>query len=127
MVEALVIGGLLLLGVAVAAGYAARTLPADARVPLNAGVPEYSIWLSKAAGLAAWLGVGVAAFAVFALLTVSSLADGWAQSVRVVLLPGVMMVVLAAEAGAVIVARRSAEAPPASPVRPDLDPADAPQ
>jgi hypothetical protein len=127
VVEALVIGGLLLLGVAVAAGYGARTLPADARVPLNAGVPEYSLWLSKPAGLAAWLGVGVAAYAVFALLTVSSLADGWAQSVRVVLLPGVMTVVLAAAAGAVIVARRSAEAPPASPVIPDLDPAVPPQ
>ena len=121
------IGGLFLVGMAVAAGYAARTLPADARVPLNAGVPEHSIWLSKPVGLAAWLGVGLAAFAVFALLTVSSFADRWAHSVRLVLLPGVMMVVLAAEAGAVIVARRSAEAPPASPVIPDLDPVDPPQ
>ena len=126
MVEALVIGGLLLLGMAVAAGYAARTLPADARVPLNAGVPEYSIWLSKPAGLAAWLGVGVAAFAVFGLLTLSSLTDGWAQSVRVVLLPGVMLVVLAAQAGAVIVARRSAQTQSASEEILPVDPADPP-
>jgi hypothetical protein len=104
---ALVIGGLFLLGMVVAAGYAARTLPADARVPLNAGVfQEYSVWLSKPVGLAAWLAAGVAAFAVFAALTRSSLAANWAQSLRVVLLPCVMMVVLAAEAGAVIVARR---------------------
>jgi hypothetical protein len=127
VVEALVIGGLLLLGMAVAAGYAARNLPADARVPLNAGVPEHSIWLSKPAGLAAWVGVGLAVFAVFGLLTLSRLADGWAHSVRVVLLPGVMMVVLAAEAGAVIVARRCAPAPPASEEILVVDPADPPQ
>jgi hypothetical protein len=106
-----VIGGVVLLGMVAAAAYAARTLPADARVPLNAGMPEYSVWLSKSAGLAAWLGVGVAAFAAFAALTLNSLADNWAQSLRVVLLPGVMVVVLAAEAGAVIVARRAADQP----------------
>ena len=108
MVTALVLGGVFLLGMAVTAGYAARTLPAGARVPLNAGVPEHSVWLSKPAGLSAWLGVGVAAFAAFALLTVSSFGAGWSPSVRVVLLPCVMTVVLAAEAGAVIVARRCA-------------------
>lgn len=111
MVAAVVIGGVFLLGMVAAAVYAARTLPADARVPLNAGMPEYSVWLSKRAGLAAWLGVGVAAFAALAALTLNSLADNWAQSMRVVLLPGVMLVVLAAEAGAVIVARRAADQP----------------
>ena len=97
---------MLLLGMAVVAGYAARVLPAGARVPLNAGVPEHSFWLPKPAGLAAWLAVGVVTFAVFALLTLNSLAADWATSLRVVLLPGVMLVVLAGEAGAVIVARR---------------------
>lgn len=112
MVAALVLGGVFLLGMAVTAGYAARTLPAGARVPLNAGAPEHSVWLSKPAGLAAWVGVGVAAFAAFALLTVSGFGAGWSPSVRVVLLPCVMMVVLAAEAGAVIVARRCAAGGP---------------
>lgn len=112
VLAAVLIGGVFLLGMAAAAVYAARTLPAGARVPFNAGVPEYSIWLSKTAGLAAWLGVGVAAFAVFAALTLSSLAADWAQSLRFVLLPSVMMVVLAAEAGAVIVARRCAAGQP---------------
>ncbi|MGH3208582.1 MAG: hypothetical protein ACRDNO_12560 [Trebonia sp.] len=106
MAAAVVIGGVFLLGMAVVAGYAARALPAGARVPLNAGVPEYSFWLRKPAGLAAWLAVGVVTFAVFALVTLNSLAADWATSLRVVLLPGVMLVVLAAEAGAVIVARR---------------------
>jgi len=98
-----------------AAGYAARTLPTGARVPLNAGMPEHSIWLSKPTGLAAWLGVGVVAFAAFAALTLNSLAADWAQSLRVVLLPSVMTVVLAAEAGAVIVARRCAASGPVPP------------
>ena len=106
MAAAVVIGGVLLLGMAVVAGYAARVLPASARVPVNAGVPEHSFWLPKPAGLAAWLAVGVVTFAVVALVTLNSLAADWATSLRVVLLPGVMLVVLAAEAGAVILARR---------------------
>ena len=106
MAAAVVIGGVLLLGMAVVAGYAARVLPAGARVPLNAGVPEHSVWLPKPAGLAAWLAAGVVTFAVFALVTLNSLAANWATSLRVVLLPGVMLVVLAGEAGAVILARR---------------------
>ncbi len=112
MAAALVIGGVLLLGMVATAGYAARALPAGARVPLNAGVPEYSVWLPKRAGQAAGVGVGAAAFTALAALTMSGLAAGWAQSLRVVLLPCVMTVVLAAEAGAVIVARRHAAGQP---------------
>lgn len=108
MLAALVTGGGLLLAMVATAGYAARTLPPGARVPLNAGMPEHSVWLPRLAGLAAWLGAGAAAFAALAALTLSGLAANWAQSLRVVLLPGVMTVVLAAEAGAVIVARRQA-------------------
>jgi hypothetical protein len=115
VVAALAVGAVLLLGMVAAAGYAARTLPTGARVPLNAGMPEHSIWLPKPTGLAAWLGVGVVAFAAFAALTLNSLAADWAQSLRVVLLPSVMMVVLAAEAGAVIVARRCAASGPVPP------------
>ena len=74
-------------------------------MPLHAGAPEYSVWLAKRAGLASWLGIGAAAFAVFAGLTISAIADNWSPSVRVVLLPSVMCVVLAAEAAAIISAR----------------------
>ncbi|HEX6451524.1 MAG TPA: hypothetical protein VF060_18930 [Trebonia sp.] len=105
---ALVIGGLFLAAMACVAGYAARTLPAGARVPLNAGVPEYSLWLSRRIGLAAWLGAGAVAYAVIASLTESGIAANWSPSVRTVLLPAVMLVVLAAETGAVLAARRGA-------------------
>jgi hypothetical protein len=112
VVAALAIGGVVLLGMVATAGYAVRVLPPGARVPLNAGVPEYSVWLPKPAGLAAWLAVGAAAFGALAALTLSGLAANWAQSLRVVLLPCVMTVVLAAEAGAVIMARRRAAGRP---------------
>jgi hypothetical protein len=102
----LVIGGVLLAAMFGAAGYAIRALPPDAGVPLQAGAPEYSLWLSKRAGLAAWLGIGAAAFAITAAVTASDLASDWATSVRVVLLPSVMCVAFAAEAGAIITSLR---------------------
>jgi hypothetical protein len=104
-----VIGGVFLAGMVAAAAYAAWALPAGARVPLNAGTPEFSLWLPKPAGLAAWLGAGVVIFAALTSVTLSGLSANWATSMRVVLLPGVMMVVLAAEAGAVITARQRAD------------------
>jgi hypothetical protein len=106
MTASLAIGGVLLLGMVAAAGYAIRALPADAAVPLHAGAPEYSVWLSKRTGLAAWLAIGAAAFAVVASVTTSGIADNWSPSLRVVLLPSVMLVALAAEAAAIISARR---------------------
>jgi hypothetical protein len=112
LVTALVIGGVLLIGMVCATGYAVRTLPAAARVPLHAGTPEYSIWLSKRAGLAAWLAAGAAIFAILAALTVSDVAANWMPSVRMVLLPSVMCVALAAEAAAIISARQRAERRP---------------
>jgi hypothetical protein len=108
MTVAVVIGAIFLAGMAVVTGYAARTLPAGALVPLNAGVPEYSVWLSRLAGLTAWAGIGVVVYAVFAALTMSVGAD-WMPAVRTVLLPSVMLVVLAAQVGAVICARRRHE------------------
>ena len=99
------IGAVLLAGMVVATGYAVQTLPADAHVPLHAGAPEYSVWLSKRVGLAAWLGIGAAAFTVITSLTLSSAAGNWSPSLRLVLLPSVMCVALAAEAAAIITAR----------------------
>lgn len=111
MVTALVIGGLLLVCMFAAAAYAIRVLPAGARVPLNAGVPEYSVWLPRWAGLGAWLGIGVVVYAVLGSLTaIDSIGGNWLSSMRAMLLPCVLLVVLAAETGAVITARQRAEA-----------------
>ncbi len=113
LTASLAISAILLAGMAAAAGYAAARLPAGARVPLHAGNPERSLWLPKRAGLAAWPGIGAAAFAVVAAVTTSGTADGWSPSLRVVLLPSVMCVALAAEAAAIISAGRRAGAPAA--------------
>lgn len=107
LIASLIIGGLLLAAMAAAAGYAAVRLPGDARVPLHAGTPEYSVWLPKRAGLAAWLGAGAAAFAALAWLCLSRVAANWATSMRVTLLPAVMCVALSAEVAAIILARRA--------------------
>jgi len=125
-----VIGGVFLAGMVATAGYAVWTLPAGARVPLNAGMPEFSYWLPKPAGLAAWLGAGAVTFAAVAAVTLNGHAATWASSLRVVLLPCAMMIVLAAEAGAVISARQRADGrvPAAMPVaEPDAATESAPE
>lgn len=109
MIASLAVGGLLLTGMVIATWYAAIRLPGDARVPLHAGSPEYSLWLSKRTGLAAWLAAGAVVFAVLAWLTLSRAAN-WAASMRVTLLPAVMCVALAAEVAAIILARRAVPA-----------------
>jgi hypothetical protein len=109
VVAAVVIGGVFLTGMVAAAGYAAWKLPAGALVPVNPGMPEFSWWLPKPAGLAAWLGAGAVTFAAAAWMTLGGPAANWAASLRVVLLPCAMMVLLAAEAGAVISARQQAD------------------
>jgi hypothetical protein len=114
MIASLAAGALLLTGMVIATWYAAVRLPGDARVPLHAGSPEYSLWLSKRAGLAAWLAAGAVVFAALAWLTLSRAAANWAASMRVTLLPAVMCVALAAEVAAIILARRAVPAKTAS-------------
>ena len=114
MIASLAVGGLLLTGMVIATWYAAIRLPGDARVPLHAGSPEYSLWLSKRTGLAAWLAAGAVVFAALAWLTLSRAAANWAASMRVTLLPAVMCVALAAEVAAIILARRAVPAKTAS-------------
>ena len=111
MIASLVAGGLLLTGMVAATWYAAVRLPGDARVPLHAGSPEFSVWLSKRTGLAAWLVAGAVVFAALAWLTLSQAAANWAASMRVTLLPAVMCVALAAEVAAIILARRASRFP----------------
>ena len=101
------ISAVLLFAMAVTAVYAVVSLPRGARVPVNAGIPERSLWLSKPAGLAVWLAAGALAFAVLAWLTRSDLAANWATSMRVTLAPAALCVVLAGEAAAVITARQA--------------------
>ena len=122
LIASLVISGLLLLALVGAAGYAVVRLPGDARVPLHAGTPEYSVWLPKRAGLSVWLAAGAVAFAALAWLTLSRAAANWATSMRVTLLPAVMFVALAAEVAAIILARTSVDAAEHPAVPPETEP-----
>jgi hypothetical protein len=122
LIASLVISGLLMLGMIVAAGWAVVRLPGDARVPLHAGSPEFSVWLSKRAGLSVWLAAGAVAFAALGWLTLSKVAANWATSMRVTLLPAVMLVALAAEVAAIISARTSVDAAEHPAVPPEAEP-----
>jgi hypothetical protein len=51
MVASLVVGGMLVLAMVAASGWAAITLAADARVPIHFGSPERCLLVSKRAGL----------------------------------------------------------------------------
>lgn len=128
MVVGLGIGVVFLLGMVAAAGYALRVLPAGARVPLNPGAPEYSVWLSRWAGLGAWVGIGAVVFAAVSSLTLTGVSANWSPSFRAMALPAAMLVLLAAEAGAVITARKALDpVPPASAGDADPEPANAPE
>jgi hypothetical protein len=114
LTASLAISGGLLLAMAVTAGYAVAVLPRGARVPVNAGTPEHSVWLSKLAGLAVWLAAGAVAFGLLESLTRSAVAVNWATSMRVTLPPAALCVVLAGEAAAVITARQAAAPTPSA-------------
>jgi hypothetical protein len=107
VVAALLIGGVLLLAMVAASGHAAVVLPADARIAIHCGSAEYRYLASKRAGLVIWPALGALCFGVLGGITGSSLAAGWVPGVRAVLVPAVMCVVLAFQAGALIMARRS--------------------
>lgn len=110
MAASLAIGAAFALAMLVATWRAAVILPAAARVPLHAGMPEHSYWMPKRAGLAFWLGAGAVIYAGFGSLCSSGIAADWASSVRLTLTPAAMCVACAFQAAALISALRRAAA-----------------
>ena len=109
MAASLIVGGVLLLAMVVASGRAAVTLPAEARIPVHVGSVEHRYLASKRAGLVIWPAVGAVLFGVVGGITRSSLAADWVPGVRDVLTPAVMIVVLAFQIGALVLARRGSD------------------
>ncbi len=105
----LIVGGVLLLAMIVASGWAAVTLPAEARIPVHVGSVEHRYLASKRAGLVIWPAVGAILLGVVGGITRSSVAAGWVPGVRDVLTPAVMTVALAFQIGALVLARRPGE------------------
>ena len=111
MVASLVIGGILVLAMIAASGWAAVALPPDARIPIHVGSPEHCYLASKRAGLVIWPVVGAMLYGVIGGVAGSSLASSWVPGVRDVLMPAVLCVVLGFQVGALVLARRGAGEP----------------
>jgi hypothetical protein len=118
MVASLVIGGVLLLAMVAASGWAAVTLPPDARIPIHFGSDEHCYWVPKRAGLVAWPAAGAVCYAILGGFSASSVASNWVPGVRAVLTPAVVCVLLGFQAGALVLARRRRGSPGASPTAP---------
>ena len=106
MLASLIIGGMLLLAIVAASGWGAVVLPADARIAVHYGSENHQYLVSKRAGLLIWPALGVILYGALGGIVASSLAAGWVPGVRDVLVPAVLVVVLAFQAGALITARR---------------------
>ena len=106
MVASLIVGGVFLLAMVIASVRGAVVLPADARIPVHAGSVERCYLAPKRAGLVIWPGAGALAFCALGGVAASSLAAGWTASVRAVLMPAVVGVLLAFQVGALVLARR---------------------
>jgi len=104
-----VISGLLLGVIIGISWYGARTLPADARIPLHLGPGGYGNFAAKTTGLIVWPAAGVAIFALLALISedVIKASDGGARKGPLILLPFVLVVLAAGQWGAISVARRN--------------------
>jgi len=114
VLASLVIGGMLLLASVAASGWGAAVLPADARIPVHYGSAEHFYPASKRAGLLIWPAVGAVLYGVLGGIARSGMAAGWVPGFRDVLVPAVMVVVLAFQAGALILARRPPGRAPAA-------------
>jgi hypothetical protein len=106
----LVVAGVFVLAMIVAAVWAAIVLPADARIPLHVGSVERCYLVPKRAGLIIWPAAGAGVAGVLGGVAASSLAADWVPGVRGVLAPAAAGVLLAFEAGALAMARRGVPA-----------------
>jgi hypothetical protein len=109
-----VISGLLVGAMIGISWYGARTLPPDARIPLHFGIGTYNNFASKTTGLIIWPVGGVV---VFALLTavyegVIKPNHGGSAKAPLIILPVVLAVTVAAQWGAISLARRNATSGP---------------
>jgi len=109
-VASLIVGGVFVLAMVIASVRGAVVLPADARIPVHAGSVERCYLAPKRAGLVIWPGAGSLAFGLLGGVAASSLAADWTASVRTVLMPAVVGVLLAFQVGALVLARRGVAA-----------------
>ena len=102
----LAVGGVFLLAMIVASVWAAVTLPPGARIAIHCGFVEHCYLAPKRVGLIIWPALGALVFVVLGGIAASRLAADWVPGVRDVLVPAVLGVLLAFQAGALALARR---------------------
>jgi hypothetical protein len=108
-VVTLVISGVLLLAIICLAAYGWVTLPADARVPLHYGFGSYDSFTSKRLGLVMWPVGGALVFGIIAATAGHAIKPNHpGGSAPLIILPIILVIVAAAEWGAISVARRNA-------------------
>ena len=112
----LIVGGVFLLAMIVASAQAAFALPAGARIAIHCGFVEHCYLASKRAGLVIWPALGAMVLGGLGGIADSPLAAGWVPGLRDVLVPAVLAVLLAFQAGALILARRGFAGIAAAPV-----------
>jgi hypothetical protein len=107
-----VISGLLLGAMIGISWYAARTLPADARIPLHFGPGGYRSFASKTTGLIVFPVVGVVLFALLTAVAGHAIKGnhGGSGTTPLIILPIVLAVIAVTQWGAISVARRNATA-----------------
>jgi hypothetical protein len=118
MVASLAVGGVLVLAMIAASGWAAVRLAADARIPIHFGSPERCVLVSKRVGLVIWPAAGAVLYGVVGGVCASALASGWVPGVRDVLTPAVLCVVLGFQVGALVLARAGGREAAVGPGRP---------
>jgi len=118
----LLVGGVFLLAMIVASARAAVTLPPGARIAIHCGFVEHCYLASKRAGLVIWPALGAVVLGGLGGLAGSPLAADWVPGLRDVLVPAILGVLLAFQAGALILARRGCAGVASGPVTLEAEP-----
>jgi hypothetical protein len=93
--------------------YGARTLPADARIPIHYGLGAYNNFASKTTGLIMWPAGGAVVFGIFAAVFAHAIKPNHAGGgqVPLIILPIALLVITGSQWGAISVARKNTAAP----------------
>ena len=104
---ALSIGGAFVLAMIGVSAWAWRALPPDVRIPVHSGIGGYNNFKSKTAGLITWPVGGVVAYGVFVGAFEGLVPHHGSRNLAIIIVPIVLAVLLASQAGAIRAALRS--------------------
>lgn len=100
-VTGLAAGGLLVLAMIAVSARGWRTLPPDARVPVQRGLRGYRTYLSKTAGLVTWPASGIVIYGLYCGVFAEGLATHYrGTQVSLLFLPVVLAVLIRGQVGA---------------------------